>query len=287
MERHQRRASWNIVLTACLALVVAIHIFPIYVMVSTALKTEAEYYSSQLRPPSVPQLINVKVAWQRMAFDKAMLNSALIVVFSVGINVLISSMAAYPLSRHPTRWHKILFVIFIAGIMLPFQSGMVPLFVMMRGIKLLGTYGGVILVFVALITPITVFIYSGFLSTVPKELDESAYVDGYSRLQIFWKVLFPLMKPATATCVIITTMFVWNDFITPMVLIDDPLKKPIPPSVFVFFGQYWTKWNYCFAGLVLAMIPLTSPFPCDAKAIHQRRHLGSGQRIGDGSCMTI
>jgi raffinose/stachyose/melibiose transport system permease protein len=68
------------------------------------------------------------------------------------------------------------------------------------------------------------------------------------------------MKPATATCLIITTMFVWNDFITPMVIIDEPLRKPIPPSVFVFFGQYWTKWNYCFAGLALAMLPLFALF---------------------------
>lgn len=256
MNAHRRRACWAILLTVLLTLVVVVHIFPIYIMVSTALKTEAEYYMSQLKPPASPQLINFQVAWKRMAFNRAIVNSVLIVVCSVGINVFISSMAAYPLSRHPSRWHKILFVVFIAGIMLPFQSGMVPLFIMLRRAGLLGSYGGVIMVFVALITPITVFLYSGFLRTVPKELDESAFVDGYGRLRIFWEVLFPLMKPATATCIIITTMFVWNDFITPMVLIDDPMKKPIPPSVFVFFGQYWTKWNYCFAGLVLAMIPL-------------------------------
>ena len=234
--------------------------FPLYLMLTTSFKTTQEYFESPLGLPTSLSLKNYAQAWTVTNFPKILVNSVFVTGAAVLLVVLAASIASYPLARYKTRMSRFMYIFFVAGLMLPFQSGLIALVVQMKEMGLLNTYIGMILVYAGTSIPFPVFLFTGYIKGLPRELDESAYIDGASKFQTFWRIVFPMMKPVIATAIIISSLQIWNDFLVNYLLIQDELMRTIPAMSYVFFGRYTTNWGYGFALLVLSMLPLVILF---------------------------
>lgn len=232
-------------------------LFPLLIVLVPTFQTVQESSQGILTMPSRLNLENYVNAWRRSRFGRALMNSVLITGTTIAATLTIGGLAAFPIGIRGKRLiHKVAFFFFILGMMLPFQSIMIPLYVMMTTqLKLTDTYIGVILVYTAMTLPLTIFFYSQFIRTVPSELEEASRMDGCSFFRMYWQVYFPLLTPVTAAIVIQNLIFLWNDLLVPLVMISDNSIKPIMPAVYVFFGTYYNRWNEAFAVLVIAAIP--------------------------------
>ena len=170
------------------------------------------------------------------------------------ITVIASSMCAYVISRYRTRLNRFIYVYFAMGLMVPVS--MVTIVKVLRTIHLYNTLPGTILVCVALIMPLSVFLYYGFISGIPKELDEAAVIDGAKAVRIFLQVIFPLLKPATVTVIMINFLNVWNDFQIPLYTLADPDKAVIVQKVYNFYGTYTASWNLVSVTILYAILPI-------------------------------
>lgn len=234
-------------------------IFPIYLLVITSLKPNTEVYSAPLKPPASPTFSTYKTAWSGSALGSlghGFVSSAIITVASVLLLIIIGSLTAYTLARRPGRLSNGLYALFAIGLILPVQLGVIPLFAAMRSLGLVGTYVGMILIYTGVLMPLAVFLYSGFLRTVPREYEEAAQVDGASRLRTYARVVFPLLRPATGTVAILCGLIVWNDFFTPLIFLGGSTHATLPVIIYSLVGGLGTEWNVIFAGVAISIAPL-------------------------------
>ena len=251
-----KKLSSRLLLTLLGLGVTALFAFPVYLMLTTSFKSTQEYFVSPLGLPPRITFENYAQAWTGSNFPRILLNSLLITAVSVLLVVIFASLASYPLARYKNKLSGLLYIFFVAGLMLPFQSGLIALVCQVKDMGLLNTYTGAILVYAGTQIPFPVFLFTGYIKSLPKELDESAEMDGCNQFQLFWKIIFPMMKPVIATSVIITSLNIWNDFLVNYLLISSGDKRTLPAMSFIFFGKYNTNWGYGFAMLVLSMLPL-------------------------------
>lgn len=232
-------------------------LFPMFIVLVPTFQTVQESSQGILKLPKTILFNNYVDAWRQSQFLRALKNSLIITTSTILINILIGSIAAFPMAiRENKKIFKLSFYLFLVGLMLPFQSIMIPLYLLMgRVLKMTNTYIGTILVYVAMTLPITVFFFSQFIKTVPKEMEEASLIDGCGYLRMFYIIFFPLLKPITSAVIIQNMIFLWNDLLIPLIMIDKTPLKPIMPRVYMFFGQYYNKWNLAFSVLVLAAIP--------------------------------
>lgn len=235
-------------------------LFPVYALVTLSLKDQRQVAESPLGLPSSPTFDNFASAWERASFGDALLNSTVITVVSVVVLIAIGSFAAYFIARCQTRLGYGLYVLFLLGIVLPFQLGMIPLFSMVDDAGLLGTYQGMIIFYTGIQLPFTIFLYTGFIRALPDDYADAALIDGASHFRAFRQVVFPLLRPVTGTVLILNAVFVWNDFLTPLLYLGGSEKETIPVRVFSFVGQYVSDYGLVFAGLVLAALPILAIF---------------------------
>lgn len=247
----------QILLVVVLSIYALIVLFPLLIVLVPTFQTVQESSQGILTPPSQLNFQNYARAWERSNFPRALGNSVLITGGTLIISIAFGGLAAFPMGiRGNRRVYRIGFFFFLVGLMLPFQSVMIPLYVMMTTqLRLTNTYIGVILVYAAMTLPLTIFFYSQFIKTIPRELEEASLMDGCGYFRMYWQVFFPLLRPITAAIVIQNLIFLWNDLLVPLILISDDALKPIMPSVYVFFGTYYNRWNEAFSVLVLAAIP--------------------------------
>jgi raffinose/stachyose/melibiose transport system permease protein len=231
-------------------------VFPIYILISLSFKNDHQIASSPLAPPTSPTLRNFSAAWSRASLGSALLNSTVITVASVVCLIALGAFAAYFLARCASRLGYGLYVLFLLGIVLPFQLGMIPLFKLVDQLGLLGTYQGMIVFYTGIQLPFTVFLYTGFIRALPRDYANAALIDGASHLQAFTRVVFPLLRPITGTVLILNAVFIWNDFFTPLLYLGGSGKETVPVRVFSFVGQYVSDYGLVFAGLVLAALPI-------------------------------
>jgi len=256
-----RRASgsrhWKGILYAVLVLYAMLILFPLLIIIIPTFQTVQESSRGILSFPSHFNFQNYADAWNQSHFLRALRNSILITGMTLVLNILLGSTAAFPIAIRPDRAvFKVSYYVFIVGLMLPFQAVMIPLYVLMgRTLKLTNTFPGIILVYLAMTMPLTVFFFSQFIKTVPREMEEASILDGCGYLRMFFQIFFPLLKPITAAIIIQNMIFLWNDLLVPLLLIDKDILKPIMPMVYVFFGTYYNKWNLAFAALVLGALP--------------------------------
>jgi raffinose/stachyose/melibiose transport system permease protein len=235
-------------------------LFPVYALVTLSLKDSQQIAAAPLSPPTSPTFENFGSAWERASFGTALLNSTIITVVSVLILIAIGSFAAYFLARWQTRLGYGLYVLFLLGIVLPFQLGMIPMFKLVDDAGLLGTYQGMILFYTGIQLPFTIFLYTGFIRALPNDYADAALIDGASHVRAFTQVVFPLLRPITGTVLILNAVFIWNDFFTPLLYLGGSEKETIPVRIFSFVGQYVSDYGLVFAGLVLAALPILAIF---------------------------
>ena len=239
--------------------VAAVMVFPLYVLVNLSLRDPRDG-SSVIAPTTSPTLGNYADAWQKAGLGGAVVNSVVVTALSVLFIVVVSAMAAYPLARVTARWSRWFFLLVMLGLLLPFQLSLLPLYQTIRDLNLLGTLWSLIIFYSGLQIPFATFLYVGFLRAVPRDYEEAALIDGGTPFQVFWRVVFPLLRPITGTVIILNAIFIWNDFLTPFLYLSGGDQQTIPVAVFGFLGQYVSQWNLVFAGLVLAMLPILAVY---------------------------
>lgn len=228
---------------------------PFYLMIVNSFKTKREIFSDTLKLPEVFTFDNYVEAFNELTFLKTFMNSLLITVVSVGIIIIFSSMAAYALSRNKSKISTIIFFLFVAAMLIPFQSVMIPLVTIFGKIEMLNR-SGIIFMYLGFGASLSIFLYHGTLSGIPKSLDEAATIDGANRFQIFWYIIFPMLKPITVTVAILNTIWIWNDYLLPSLVINQEGMETIPLKMFFFFGEYTKQWHLALAGLTIAIIPV-------------------------------
>ena len=239
-----------------LSVITIFFLFPIYIIFMSSIKTQMEIFTSPFSLPAKIQFDNYLRAWGKMRFEVVLCNSVLITAFSIIGLILFGSMAAYVCARKKSKLVSLIFALFISCIVVPFHTAMTPLVKFISVLKIYDTYLSVIMVYIAINMAFTVFLYTGFIKGISIELEEAAIVDGCSRFGVFWRIVFPLLTPITATVAILNSLNVWNDFLVPLLLISSPAKRNIPNALFAFQGQYNNKWDMAFAALILSIVPI-------------------------------
>lgn len=252
-RRISKKATWNV-----FAIFVAlVFLAPLYIAFINSFKTQKGIYLNVIGLPSKITFTfeNYIQAFKDLNFLHSFMNSFLITVSSTIIIIIFSSMAAWMLVRTKTRLSKILFFLFAGAMLIPFQSVMLPLINLMGKLHLLNPVG-LVFMYLGFGSSLSIIMYHGFIKNIPIELEEAATIDGCNKFQVFWRIVFPLLKPITVTVSILNAMWIWNDFLLPQLVINKPEWHTLPLRMFYFFGQYSKKWNLALAGLVLGMIPI-------------------------------
>lgn len=246
-----------IITEAVMIAIAVIWFIPIYYLIVTTFKTPREATAGPLSLPRVWVFRNYIDAFQNMEYPRSLFNTMEITVLAVGIIVLVTSLAGYALARTKTKWGNRFFLLFLAGLMVPFQMNIVSLFKIVKNVGLMNTVWAVILVDVAINVPQGTFLFKEFIeSSVPRELEEAAEIDGCSVIKKFFVIILPLLKPVIATVVILVTLNVWNEFMTPLLFIQSRENDVILQEVSRNIGQFATDWTALFPMMMLGVAPL-------------------------------
>lgn len=253
-------------------------LIPFYLLVNVSLKsTGPQVYQSPLKPPSHATLSTYSQAWHGSAIGNlghGFESSVIITFASVAVLIIVGSLTAYTLSRRPGRISRGLTALFAVGLILPVQLGTIPLFAEMRKLGLVGNYIGLIIVYAGLLLPLSVFLYTGFLRSLPQDYEEAGRVDGASPLRIFLRVVFPLLRPATGTVAILCGLIIWNDFFTPLIFLGGSAHATLPVVIYGLVSGLQTQWNVIFAAVAISIAPLVIFF------LFAQRHLIRGYSGG-------
>jgi raffinose/stachyose/melibiose transport system permease protein len=268
----KRRAGRIIASVLILALGLCF-LFPLYIMVVNSLKNRAQLYADPVALPTPPIWSNYSQAMEKMSFLRAFGNSLFITAISVVLILFFSSMCAWMITRTGDRKSKNIYFLFVATMLIPFQTLMMPLVQMMKwsrqilGIPVLNTYQGIIFLYIGFGMSMAVFLFSGFVKSIPLSLEEAATLDGCSVWGVFWRVVFPMLTPTTMTVIILDIIWIWNDYLLPSLVLNNKALRTIPLSTSSFFGVFTIQWNQAMAGLTLAIIPVVIFYFCAQKYI--------------------
>ena len=246
-----------VVVQLLLAFNTLLMLYPIVAMLLSAFKPTAEIYATPFALPQEWRLDNFAQIWTGTNFPRYLLNSAIITATSTASILIFGTMAAYGLARYQFRGNEVIYLFFLSGLMVPLKLAIIPLFIQLRDLDLLDSRLGMVCVYTAMGLPSAVFILTGFLRSLPGELEQSARIDGASEARIMWSIMLPLTRPALVIAGIHNAVPIWNDFFFPLVFIQSDPLKTLPQGLTVFMGEYNTDWGVLFAGLTIAALPIT------------------------------
>jgi raffinose/stachyose/melibiose transport system permease protein len=255
MKRAKRINLFFFIFACVLALFYA---FPFFLVLINAFKEKRQVVNDPLGFPTEIRWENFVDAINKMGYWQALGNSLLITTISVIAIIITSSMLAYYLSRTKNKFSSVTFLVLVASMIVPFQALMIPFvgFFGQRGLSLPGNQFTIAFFYVGFGVALSTFLYHGFISNIPYELDEAAAIDGASPFKTFRKIIFPMLGPVTATVAIINALWIWNDFLLPSLVLNETDQKTIPLRTFVFYGKYTSDYGLAMAGLLLSVIPI-------------------------------
>ncbi len=246
----------KLLLTLFLIIFAFIQIYPFFWLVLFSFKSNSEIFGGNIA--GFPE----KLLWEN--YKSAILNGKVLLFFfnsilvtgiTILITIIVSSPAAYAIARMKWKLSNIILIIFLLGLMIPVHATLLPLFILFRKIKLLNTYWSLILPYTVFSMPVAIFILTGFFKTIPKEMEESAFLDGCSIFQSFLKIILPMINPAIVTVAILTYLFAWNELMFAITFISRTAFRTITAGIQSMAGQYHTDWGAIGAGLVVSTIP--------------------------------
>lgn len=249
-------------------------LYPIFMMVLSAFKTTPEIFMSPFSMPKKFNIENFQVIWEKTNVPRYFLNSIIVTASSIALLLITGTMAAYAISRYKFRGALMVSLFFLSGLMLPLRLAIIPLFIQLKYLGLIDNLLGLIFIYTAMSLPATVFILTGFLRSLPKELEDSARMDGASELRIMLDIMVPLISPALVIAGIYSAVPIWNDFFFPLIFIQSPEWKTLAQGLTAFFGEYSINYGVLYAGLSLASLPMIFIF------IAQSRRFIAGMTAG-------
>lgn len=256
-QQRRNASAWKYAWTyLALGAIAIVMLLPLVWLISTAFKAPTEDIF-QFPPrflPSQPTLQNFVTVWQTNPFGRYLFNSTLVAVLTVGLNLLLCSLAAYPLARLEFRGRDLIFSLVVSTILIPFQVAMIPLFILIVQLGLRNTYLG--LIFPAIASAFGIFLLRQAFQGVPKELEEAARIDGCSELGIWWFVMLPSIRPALVTLAIFVFIGSWSDFLWPLIILDQQEYYTLPLGVAKLAGAFSLDWRLIAAGSVISIAPI-------------------------------
>lgn len=257
IERAKRNVS-NVLLILLAVVVMMIFMFPFYVVVVNAFKTPIETAASAISLPSALVWQNFQAAANKIDFTKSLINTLFVTTISVVLIVLCASLSGYAIARNykKHKYFKVLDRVFLSSIMIPFQVIMIPVYKLFKGVGLLNNLWSMIFMLTGVSVAYATFLYVGFVKSVPVELEEAARIDGCGPVKTFAKIVFPLLKPITATVAALHAMWLWNDFNIALILLQKDEVRTLTVKQFYFFSQYASDYNMAFAAAIMGMIPV-------------------------------
>lgn len=277
MSEKKMQGKKNVLTCIISVVIMAALLFPLYWMIVTSLKTEQEIFRNP--PTLIPEVLNLKsYAAQLKTGDFNMFqsfkNSMVISVGSMLIAVVLAVPASYGIARYRFKGKKAVVLGFLVTQMLPVSVLLTPMFILFKNMSLLNTPMAAILADATIGIPFSVLILKNYFASIPKELEEAAYIDGCSRFMAFRKVLVPVAKPGVIVCAVFSFLYAWGDLAYGMTFIQDQTMRPITAGIFNFMGQYGTKWSYLTAFAVVTIIPVALIF------IFMQKYIISGMTNG-------
>jgi len=261
-------------------------LFPFFMVLINAAKSPFEITQNPLAMPAkfsniIANIINIWTS-VNVRYSSSFLSSAIITTLSLVLLNFCSAMAAWVLVRTKTRLSSAIFVMFIAAMVIPFQIVMFPLLTWFRdvyqwtGIKLLRSYAGIILAYLGFGISQSIFMFHGFIKSIPLELEEAAYIDGCTKPEIFFRIIFPILKPIQATVLVLNGIWIWNDYLLPLLVLGKGNAiMTIPLAVSNFAGAYVKQWDLIMTAILMAMIPVVIFFLIAQKSIIKGMVAGS------------
>lgn len=252
-----------------------VFLFPFYISILMAFKSKKESVKNLLAFPTTIHWENFADAMKKANILQSMKNSIILTVGAVVLTLIVASMAGYAIGR---QYHKKTFRLYetllMAAMMIPFQTLMIPIYKMYKSMNLLNSIPGAIIMIGACNMPFAVMLFIGFVRTIPIELEEAAMLEGCSKAKIFFKIIFPLLKPITVTIAVLDSLWTWNEFNVSLLLLQKKAVKTIPIQQYVFFGEHSSNYNMAFAAAVISMIPIVIFF------IVAQKHIVAGMTAG-------
>lgn len=250
------RASLHKLLLYLLAVIILLGTgYPFVYMFATSLKSQSDFFQHPTSILDLTGFANYGLVFD-LGIDRYFLNSILISCITVPGVILLSAMISYPIVRTKFRLNRPIFYLFLAGMMIPLHTTLIPVYVLSRQLGLYDTLWALIGPYIAFSMPISVIVLTQFIHEVPRELDEAAVVDGASPSRLFWSVLFPLLTPAIATIGIYNFIHIWNEFVFGLILITTPERMTLPLGLRAFYGEFMVNVPGIMAALTLGTLPL-------------------------------
>ena len=278
MDEEKRLATKkNILFSIASVVLLGVLLFPLYWALITSLKTEQEIFQNP--PTFYPHVLNSKsYAAQVETGDfnmfRSFANSFLISVGATAIAVVLAVPASYGIAKYHFKGRKVMLLSFLVTQMLPVSVLLTPMFIMFKNMHVYNTWVAAVLADATIGIPFSVLILKNYFSSIPKDLEEAAYLDGCNKFTAFIRILIPIAKPGVMVCAIFSFLYAWGDLAYGMTFILDQEKRPITAGIFNFMGQYGTKWSYLTAFAVVTIIPVALIF------IFMQKYIVSGMTSG-------
>lgn len=256
MGNKQKKKLSLIALELVMIVIAIIYIYPITLMFINSVKSFGEVVTDVIALPTKIEWQNYTYVIDKMKYGRLFFNN--VVITTIGIIGIIgfSSMTAYILDRRRTKYTNIAYLIIITPMLIPFQTIMITLLKTMHTVHLSGSLLGLGIQYWGFGIPMATFIFYNFMQTIPREIDESALIDGATTFKTFTSVIFPLLKSVTATVIVLDVMWIWNDFLLPLLMVNStPKTKTLVLSAYAFVGQFNTQWHYAMTAMVLTVLP--------------------------------
>ncbi|TCN26322.1 carbohydrate ABC transporter permease [Mesobacillus foraminis] len=267
----------TLVLQVIGTIIALVYLLPFLVVFLYAFKSPEELISSS--PFSLPKKLewdNFSQAFEALNFWQSFGNTFLLTASAVLLLILLSGMAAYSIVRGGSKFFNGSYMFFIAGILIPYQVIFVPMFVLGSSLGFINNLFGVIFLYVGTSLPFAIFVMAGFVKTIPKEIEEAAFIDGCSIMRTFWVIILPMLKPVAAALTIILSLQIWNDYLLPQLFLTDNNMKTLTVMQSTLFSAFETNFNVGFAGIILSSLPILILF------LLMQKHFVKGITMGAG-----
>lgn len=246
----------RLILEIVMIILSLLFLYPLILAIINSFKSFSEVMSDVIAMPQQFNFDNYAYVWKYINYPRLFINNTIITLIGLIGIISFSSVAAYKLSRTQSKWSNIIYLLCIIPMLIPFQSIMLTVLQLAKNLHLSDSTWGLGILYWGFGAPLAVFIYHGFVKGIPREIDESATIDGASGFKLFFLVIFPLLQSVTTTIIIIDVMWIWNDFLLPLLMVNgSPATKTLTLAAYTFVGQYTSDWQYAMTAMVMAVMP--------------------------------
>lgn len=258
--------------TLFMCMLIVVMAFPFYVILTNSFKTLRQFYESPITLPQDFYLDNYKFVIENLSYFNNLANNIIVVVLSLITIIAFASMAGFIIAKKPNWATKAIYTFFVLGITLPTFTMLIPQVKLINDLGLKNNYLALVFLYCAGGMPTALFLFTGFFSSMPQEVEDAARIDGCNMAQMYWHIHFPLSKSTAATVILLQTIAIWNDTVMPDLVMTNDKMKTLMPALQTFYGRMLgqgTRWEYIYAFVVLCIIPLVLLYAIVSKRLIQ------------------